>query len=397
MRQAKNAGEWRTPSDKRWFPMRYDVAVVGLGGMGSAILAESARRGASVIGLEQFSRGHDLGSSSGKSRMIRKAYFEDPAYVPLLLRTYDLWRDLERATGRELLRITGLLMVGPEDAEIITGAQRAAREHQLPLQSLTAREICSRYPRLQVRDDEIGVFERDGGVLDPEGAVAAQLQVANAAGAQMRFEVAMTSWEATRDGFVVRLADGTTVASRVLVLSLGSWFKETLEQLGVAIRVQRNVQAWFAPATDAYGAGRFPPFLLDRQGLPSPLYGFPDFGDGVKAAFHAHGEVSDAARMVREVDAARDIEPITRAMEQWMPGAAATLRAAKPCPYTLTPDGHFVVDRHPNHPGLILCGGFSGHGFKFAPVIGEICADLALESGSRHKIDFLSLHRFAAE
>lgn len=376
--------------------MRFDVAVIGLGGMGSAILAECARRGASAIGLEQFGRGHELGSSSGKSRMIRKAYFEDPAYVPLLLRSYDLWRELECASGQELLRITGLLMVGNESAEIILGARRAALEHQLPLESLTGREICARYPMLVLEEDEVGVFEPDGGVLDPERAVAVQLQTAHAAGAQMRFEIAMTGWEATKDGFLTRLADGTTLASRALVLSLGPWFKETLEKLGVAIRVQRNVQAWFAPATDRYAAGRFPPFLLDRKGLPAPLYGFPDFGDGVKAAFHAHGALSDATHMAREVDAAQDIEPITRAMEQWMPGAAATLRAAKPCPYTLTPDGHFVVDRHPDHPGLILCGGFSGHGFKFAPVIGEIGADLALGQGSRHKIDFLSLRRFAA-
>jgi sarcosine oxidase/N-methyl-L-tryptophan oxidase len=144
-----------------------------------------------------------------------------------------------------------------------------------------------------------------------------------------------------------------------------------------------------------YAAPHFPPFLLDREGLPAPLYGFPDFGDGVKAAFHSYGELTDAAQVNREVDAARDIEPIMRAMEDWMPGAATALRCAKPCLYTLTPDGHFVVDRHPEHPRLVLCGGFSGHGFKFAPVIGEIGADLALEQGSRHEIEFLSLQRFA--
>ena len=376
--------------------MRYDVAVVGLGGMGGAILAECARRGASAIGLEQFERGHELGSSSGKSRMIRKAYFEDPAYVPLLLRAYDLWRDLERASGQQLLRITGLLMVGDETAEVITGAQRAAREHQLPLETLTAAEIRSRYPMLRVQDNEIGAFENDGGVLDPEKSVQAQLQAASAAGAELRFAVAMQDWKAADDGFVVRLADGTSVESRALVLSLGPWFQAVLAKLGLAIQVQRNVQTWFRPATDAYTAGRFPPFLLDRAGLPAPLYGFPDFGDGVKAAFHSHGDFSTADRLVREVDEGRDIEPIVRAMEAWMPGATATFRAAKPCPYSLTPDGNFVVDRHPDHPRLVLCGGFSGHGFKFAPVIGEICADLALENESRHDIEFLSLRRFAS-
>lgn len=377
--------------------MRYDVAVVGLGGMGSAILAQCATRGASVIGLEQFTRGHDLGSSSGKSRMIRKAYFEDPAYVPLLLRAYDLWRELERETSRELLRLTGLLMVGQEDGEIIAGATRAACEHSLPFEALTASEIRSRFPTLKVLNEEAGVYEPDGGVLDPERAIRAQLDVAEAAGAEMRFEAAVTRWEPTANGFSISLADGTTVATEALVLSLGAWFKEVLESLGVPIRVQRNVQAWFESARSGYEGPQFPAFLLDREGLPAPLYGFPDFGDGIKAAFHSYGDLTDATQAKREVDAARDVEPIRRAMEEWMPSAITALRAARPCLYTLTPDGHFVVDRHPEHPRLILCGGFSGHGFKFAPVIGEIGADLALEESSRHQIDFLSLRRFISE
>ena len=327
--------------------------------------------------------------------MIRKAYFEDPSYVPLLLRAYDLWREIERETDTELLRITGLLMVGGEQTEIIAGARRSAQEHALPLESLTAREIRKRYPILKILDEEMGVFERDGGVLDPERAVEVQLKMATAAGAQMHFGVAMSTWAAIPGGFAIQLADGTSVTSRALVLSLGPWFKEVLERLGLSIRVQRNVQAWFRSSTDAYAAPHFPPFLLDREGLPAPLYGFPDFGEGVKAAFHSFGDITDALHFDREVNTARDIEPIVQTMEQWMPGAAGTLRAAKPCPYTLTPDGNFVVDRHPDHPRLILCGGFSGHGFKFAPVIGEIGADLALEEGSRHKIDFLSLRRFA--
>ena len=375
--------------------MRYDVAVVGLGGMGSATLAHCAKRGASVIGMEQFARGHDLGSSSGMSRMIRKAYFEDPDYVPLLLRAYDLWRELERESGEELLQVTGLLMAGPEGCEIITGATRAAREHSLPFESLNAREIRSRYPMLKVLDDEVGVYEPDGGVLDPERSVEAHLRVAEVAGAQLHFNAVMETWEATANGFVIHLAEGGEVTSRALILSLGSWFQEALASLGVVLRVQRNVQAWFKPATSLYSAPDFPPFLLDRKGLLAPLYGFPDFGAGVKAAFHSYGEFTDPAHVDREINVGRDIEPIREAMEQWMPGAAATFHAAKPCLYSLTPDGHFVVDRHPEYARLVLCGGFSGHGFKFAPVIGEIAADLALEGTSRHDIGFLSLRRFA--
>jgi sarcosine oxidase len=335
-----------------------------------------------------------LGSSSGKSRMIRKAYFEDPAYVPLLLRTYELWRKLERETNEDLLCVTGLLMVGEESAEIIEGSRRAANQHNLSIESLSKRQIKARYPTLKVLDEEVGVFEPEGGVLSPERAVHAHLGMAAAAGAHMRFGVAMESWNAIDEGFEIRLTDGTRVSARVLILALGPWFQETLESLGVPIRVQRNIQAWFSPTTDAYSASGFPGFLLDRRGFPAPLYGFPDFGDGVKAAFHGLGDLTDAEHVDRDVDLSRDVEPITRALEQWMPGAAKTLRSAKPCMYTLTPDGHFVIDYHPDHKNLILCGGFSGHGFKFAPVVGEIAADLALDGGSRHNIEFLSHRRF---
>jgi len=374
--------------------MSYDVAIVGLGGMGSAILAHCAARGASVIGLDQFAPAHDLGSSHGKTRMIRRAYFEDPAYVPLVLRAYELWRELETATGLEILRITGLLSVGEETSEIIRGTRRAASEHDLPVESLSRRKVKARYPTLELWKDEVALFEIDGGVLNPERAVRAHLQLAESNGVEMRFGVAMESWHATDKGFELRLSDGTQVSASRLVLALGAWFQETLESLGVQIRVQRNIQAWFSPGTNAYDATGFPAFLVNRRGLPGPLYGFPDFGDGVKAAFHGLGDLTDAKQINREIDRASDVEPIARALEQWMPGAAKTLRDAKPCMYTLTPDEHFVIDHHPDHANLVLCGGFSGHGFKFAPIVGEIGAELALDGGSRHGIEFLSLRRF---
>jgi sarcosine oxidase len=376
--------------------MTYDVAVAGLGGIGSAIAAHCAARGASVIGLEQFGPAHDRGSSHGKSRMIRKAYFEDAAYVPLVVRSYELWRALEHETGEKLLRITGVLSAGEEKSEIISGTKRAAAQHDLALKEWSREQIRERYPSLQLLPNEVALFEPDGGVLDPEGAVRAHLKVAKAAGANLRFETTMQGWEANGDGIQLRLMDGTQLSAKTLILSLGPWFKETLEALGVLLRVQRNVQAWFSPGSNHYDADRFPAFLLNRAGLPAPLYGFPDFGDGLKVAFHGLGQLTTADEVDREVDIARDVTPIVQALEAWMPGGSTTFREAKPCMYSLTPDGNFVIDRHPDHANVILCGGFSGHGFKFAPVIGEIGADLALEGGSRHRIDFLSLERFRA-
>lgn len=377
--------------------MTYDVAVAGLGGMGSAIAAHCAARGAGVVGLEQFGPAHDRGSSHGKSRMIRKAYFEDAAYVPLVLRSYELWRALEREVGQELLRIVGVMSVGEEESEIITGTKRSADQHALPIEAWSRDQVRERYPDLQLLPNETALFEPDGGVLDPEAAVRAHLKTAAAAGAELRFETAMRSWEANGDGIRIDLADGSKVSARKLVLSLGPWFKETLEGLGIPLQIQRNVQAWFWPASKRYAAGRFPAFLLNRAGLPAPLYGFPDFGDGLKVAFHGHGQTTTADEVDRNVDMARDVRPIVEAMEQWMPGGAAVFREAKPCLYSLTPDCNFVIDHHPGDPNVILCGGFSGHGFKFAPVVGEIAAGLALDGGSRHQIDFLSLKRLGAK
>jgi sarcosine oxidase len=374
--------------------MTYDVAIAGLGGIGSAIAAHCAERGASVLGLEQFGPAHDRGASHGKSRMIRQAYFEDAAYVPLVLRSYELWRELEEKSGEQLLRITGVLSVGREDSEIIAGTKRSAAEHGLRVEALSKQQLRQRYPSLTALADEEALFEADGGVLDPERAVRAHLKVAQAAGADLRFQTSMQRWEATERGVTIHL-DIETLSARTLVLSLGPWFQKTMELLGVRLRVQRNVQAWFSPKVGSYEAGKFPAFLLDRAGLPAPLYGFPDFGDGVKAAFHGFAQLTAPDDVDREIDPARDVAPIARAMEEWMPGATATFREAKPCMYSLTPDGNFVIDRHPQHPNVILCGGFSGHGFKFAPVIGEIAADLVLDGGSRHGIDFLSLKRFA--
>lgn len=374
--------------------MIYDVAIAGLGGMGSAIAAQCAARGASVIGIEQFTPAHDRGSSHGKSRMIRKAYFEDPAYVPLVKRAYELWHELERATGEELLRVTGVLSVGLEESEIISGTRRAAQTHDLALEILAREELRRRYPMLKLEPDEVALFEPDAGVLDPERAVRVHLKVAADAGARLHFGSVMKGWESSDGAVELRLENGATIRAKTLVLSLGGWVRECLESLGVPARIQRNVQAWFSPSDGRYAAGSFPAFLLDRAELPAPLYGFPDFGDGVKAAFHGAGMITDAQHLEREIDFAADVQPIVDEMERWMPGATATFRNATPCMYTLTPDIDFLIDRHPENSDVIICGGFSGHGFKFASVVGEVVADLALAGQSRHDIRFLSLERF---
>lgn len=369
----------------------YDVAVVGLGSMGSAVLARCAMRGVRAVGIEQHALGHDLGAGTGRTRIIRKAYFEDAAYVPLLLRAYELWRDLERRTGTQLLRLTGLLIVGGERSEVVAGTREAARAYDLPLQVLTGREMRARYPHLNVRDGEIGAFEPDGGVVFPEAAVRAHLTLATTHGARTIEGLAVTSWEAG-DAVRLVLSDGSHVEAGAAVFALGPWFAPEMARLGIPLVVQRNVQLWFSPETDAWDAGRFPAFLIDRPGQPV-LYGFPDLGDGVKAAFHAHGEATSPQTLQRDAGEA-DIEPVARALAAWMPGAAHRFLDAKVCMYSLTPDRNFVVGLHPQHRNVVVCGGFSGHGFKFSSVVGEIGAQLALDGATAHNVGFLSPERF---
>jgi len=362
--------------------------------MGSSALAECAARGRRAIGIERYARGHALGASNGKSRIIRQAYYEHPAYVPLLLRAYERWRTLEARSGTRLLELCGLLMAGRPGSDVIGGALHAAREHDLRVEEFGAADIRRRYPDLRVRDDEVGVFEPLGGFVRPEAAVEAFLADAERDGAALRFDCAMHSWSADSDGVAIVLDDGSSVRASRVVLTLGPWFGATLSEVGVPLQVQRNVQVWFEPATQAYDLARFPVYLLDREGLRAPVYGFPDAGDGVKVAFHGLGPTTAPDELDRSVDPARDIQPLAAVLEDWMPGAAGRVLDAKVCMYALTPDADFAIGLHPEHPNVVVCGGFSGHGFKFASVIGEIAADLALEGGTSLDIGFLSLRRF---
>ena len=373
--------------------MIYDVAVIGLGGMGSATLAHLARRGARAIGIEQFSRLHGLGSSAGKTRMIRKAYFEDPAYVPLLRRAYDLWRELETETSRKLMDLIGVLMVGTPDQPAIVATQQSAKAFALPLEVLDSQEIARRYPGTAPRPEEIGLLERDAGMVYPEAAIDAHLHVAERLGAEMRFETMIERWTTSQGVHRLACADGSTIAAHRMVVCAGPWLDRIATDLALPLRVQRNVQIWFHAASHAFDLGRMPAFFVERADLPANLYGFPTTADGLKAALHGHGETTDPDALDREIHA-NDIDSVRRALESWLPRSVAGFRSGKACMYTRTPDDHFIVDRHPHDQSIVVLGGFSGHGYKFCPVMGEIAADLALDRATRHDIAFLSLRRF---
>lgn len=378
---------------------RHDVIVVGLGGMGSAAAWHLARRGRRVLGLERFTPAHDRGSSHGRSRVIRQSYFEDPAYVPLVLRAYELWREVEQATGDDLLLITGALMMGSPDSEAVAGSLRSARHWGLDHEVLDASEVRRRFPTFSPTADTVALYEAQAGVVRPEAAVAAHLRLAADAGADLRFSEPVVAWEADGSGGGVTVTTGSGVerADR-LVVCPGAWAPEVLSDLGVSFAVERQVQFWFEPAggLDAFLPGRHPVWVWDGGGDGQP-YGLPavDGPDGgVKAAWFRRGTPCTADTLDRAVSPG-EVEEMAETLRARIPLLPGRFLRAVPCLYTNTFDRHFVVAIHPRHPQVVVACGFSGHGFKFAPVIGEVLADLATDGATGHPIALFDPSRFA--
>jgi sarcosine oxidase len=377
----------------------HDVIVVGLGGMGSAAAYHLARRGQRVLGLERFTPAHDRGSSHGRSRVIRQAYFEDPAYVPLVLRAYELWREVERAAGADLLLITGALMIGAADSEVVAGSLRSAREWGLRHELLDATDLRRRFPTFAPTGDTVAVYETQAGVVRPEAAVRAHLGLAAAAGADLRFEEPIVAWEAdsSGDGVAVTTGQGVERADR-LVVCPGAWAPELLAGLGVPLTIERQLQFWFQPNgdPDAFLPGRHPVWVWDGGGDGQP-YGLPaiDGTDGgVKAAWFRRGRLCTPDTLDRNVSAA-EVEEMAETLRARVPLLPGRFLRAVACMYTNTPDQHFLVAPHPHHPQVVVACGFSGHGFKFAPVIGEILADLIIDGTTAHPIGLFDPIRFS--
>ena len=382
----------------------YDVAVVGLGAMGSAALYHLARRGVRVVGFERVSPGHEGGSSHGESRAIRLAYFEHESYVHLLRRAYENWRVLERDTGASLLTITGILAAGVPGSPPVRGSRASAALHRLAHEELTGAEASARFPAFSLPQDWIAVYQPDGGILRPELACATHVKAAQAAGAEVR-NIGIRDISASSTSVRLQSEDGAAVSAGAVIVAAGAWIGELVPSLRPHLYLTRQVLAWFAPREPALvRSPRMPVFLLDTG--DDNIYGFPDFaGSGVKAASHLAGRklvrAGDARQDAREVDA----KPVARVLERFIPGAAGPLRAMKTCIYTRigtprpdgTVDDDFVIDRHPDHPQIVLASACSGHGFKFASVIGEILADLGTAGSTRYDLGRFRVSRFAGQ
>lgn len=421
-----------------------DVIVLGLGAMGGAALHHLAARGARVLGIERFAVGHDRGSSHGETRIIRKAYFEHPDYVPLLERAYGLWAALETATGERLFDRTGLLLVGAPDGEVVAGVRRARARHGLAVADVPAADWAGRFGAFRCGEGMVGLFEADAGQLRVEACVRAHVAQARTLGARVVTGARVTGWSAEGGGVAVQTADGEVYRAGALVIAAGAWSAGVLADVGLPLVVRRRVQLWVGAGSAGTGGGGARDGAGDAAGLDTggpggggdawdggPLslaggcpvfaydllegffYGFPARGGRMKVACHwggagegdgdgggdggddvaAAGGGIDPDALDRSLRAA-DVAPVARFLARWVPGAGREVLAHSACMYTMTPDGHFVIDRHPRHANVCFAAGFSGHGFKFAPLVGSVLADLALEGRTGEAVGFLGVRRW---
>jgi sarcosine oxidase len=372
---------------------RYDAIVVGVGGMGSATVYELARRGLRVLGLECHDIPHDRGSSHGVNRIIRLAYWEHPAYVPLLRRAYELWRDLEARRGERLLYITGSFDAGRPDSKTVVGSLRSCEIHSLPYELLDAPEVNRRFPGYRLALDMQAVLQPQGGFVLCERAIVNYVEAARELGADVRAREPVVNWTPSAGGVEVRTSAATYGANH-LVLTAGPWTATLVPALKALARPERQVMLWTEPlVAPFFQLDAFPVFNLDAP--EGHFYGFPNFGaSGFKIGkYHHRRETVDPDRMDRECHP--DDEAVLReGIRRYFPDADGPALAMKTCLFTNSPDEHFIIDRHPALPQVTLAAGFSGHGFKFCSVVGEILAELTSDGASRHDLGLFRLSRF---
>jgi sarcosine oxidase len=374
--------------------MPFDVIVVGLGGMGSAAVAHLARRGQRVLGLEQFTAGHAMGSSHGLTRIIRLAYFEDPSYVPLLRRSFALWRELEQGLATPLLHVTGGLDVGRAGSTVFEGSLRSCLTHALPHDVLDARTLAHRFPGWHPAPELMAVWQPDAGFLTPERCIAQHLRVAATAGADLRSEVRVHGVDARAGRVVVHTTAGDFEGGQV-VLTAGPWMSDLAPELRPLLRPERQVLGWFDITDDAaFAPAHFPVFVLEAD--EGTYYGFPQHEvPGFKIGkYHHRFERVHPDTMDRRCHAA-DEAALRACTARYFPSANGALTRTATCLFTNTPDEHFIIDRAPAAPEVLLVSPCSGHGFKFAAVVGEICADLVTRGETAHDIGLFALNRFA--
>ncbi len=363
--------------------------------MGAAACWQLARRGVRVLGLERFDIPHAMGSSHAINRIIRLAYFEHTSYVPLLRRAYELWRETEQLAGEQLLYVTGSLDIGTADSDILQGALASCREHTLFHELLDAATVNRRYPGYRLSSDYGAVYQPDGGFIASERAIVHHVWMAQAHGAEIRAREPILSWEATASGGVRVKTARATYEAGSLILSTGAWIGEHVPALKKTAVPERQVLGWFQPKRpELYKLGAFP--VSNFKSSVGHFYQFPVWHvPGFKIGLYHHlGETGAADELSRDVTDA-DEAALRRGVETYFPEANGALMGLRACLFTNTPDEHFVIDRLPTVPQVIVASPCSGHGYKFASVIGEILADLATGKPSRFDLNLFRLARLS--
>jgi sarcosine oxidase len=362
--------------------------------MGSATLFHLARRGLRVLGLERYDLLHEYGSSHGLTRIIRLAYWEHPGYVALLRRSYQLWRELERLSGERLLHITGSIDGGPANGPVFSGALRSSQQHGLPYEVMDGTELSRRFPGYRLPREIQCLYQPEGGFLLPERCNLAHINAALAVGAQVRYREPVVEWGVTGGHCWVRTLRERYEAGK-LVIAAGPWASKLVPELAELAVPERQVLAWLQTSRpERFTPEVFPVFYIELE--EGRYYGFPSFlVPGFKfGRYHHRQERVDPDRMNREPDS-EDERLLRMFAERYFPDAAGPTLMLKTCLFTNSPDEHFILDLHPNHPEVALAAGFSGHGYKFCSVVGEIMADLAQKGETEHNIGFLGLKRFS--
>ncbi|MFN8635791.1 MAG: N-methyl-L-tryptophan oxidase [Chloroflexota bacterium] len=375
---------------------RFDTIVLGVGGMGSASVYHLARRGQRVLGLERFDIPHTMGSSHGVNRIIRLAYYEHPSYVPLLKRAYELWRELERHVGEQLLHITGSLDAGPADSQIFLGSRASCAEHNLPHEELSGAEVNRRFPGYRLPDSHAAILQPEGGYLLSERCIVAHVQAAQALGAEVHARERVLGWEPKQDAIQVTTDHGVYEADR-LIVSAGAWVGDLVPGLKPVTSPERQVLAWLQPLRpELFAAERFPVFNLQVD--EGHYYGFPVCSvPGFKfGRYHHLDEQVDPETIDREPNL-RDEQLLRAFAERYFPDGTGPTMALRACMFTNAPDEHFILDLHPEDSRVVVASPCSGHGFKFCSVVGEIAADLAEAGETRHDIGLFQLSRFTGQ
>ena len=379
----------------------YDVAIIGLGTMGSFAAVELAKRGFSVVGFDQFTPPHGRASHSGGTRVYRIAYPEGTGYVQLAQRAGELWDQATEQLGTQLLHRTGMLYMGIPNQAFIREIEESASTNQLHVETLSADEVHRRYPAFEIGEDYVALFDAQAGWIDVDSSISSSLAHAQALGVECVFDQAVQGWDAPASEVRVHLQNGTITAAS-LIITAGAWTGNLLRDLHLPLAVKRKVIAWFDPlAPELFAADRIPVFTFAENAI----YGFPSVpGLGVKLAEHAGGSYLPHADSPVSPPGAADLDPIAAIAAKYMPKLAGSypearsrlLRSAT-CLYTMTPDEDFIVDRHPEFSNVVFATGFSGHGFKFAPLIAVALADLVQQGKTSLPIGFLSLGRLLQE